>query len=201
MCFKDSNNSRVVIFLGPDGAGKSTLITHVAESLKSSNCNCRTFYFAPGYLKRYRPKSKNTITIDPHNGLQYSSYLVFIKIMLMLLEFNLGIRRAKLSNDILIFDRFIHDILVDPIRYRMGRTRWWMRLLLKMAPKPDLVVIVVAPAEIIHSRKQEVPFEETIRQLEDYRLMTNSFDNSLIIENTSSPEVGAEIILSRIRSL
>ena len=50
---------RVVAFFGPDGAGKSTLLGLVEAGLGAHGVlHCRTYYFAPGFLKRYRPKGE-----------------------------------------------------------------------------------------------------------------------------------------------
>jgi len=189
---------RLIVFLGPDGAGKSTLLALVEAELTTRSTYCRSYYFAPGFLKRYRPKGAASITANPHKGRQYSSLLVIAKITLMLFEFCMGMRRVQKQHDILLFDRFIHDLLVDPRRYRMDRLRWWMRAMLALAPKPDLLIVVSAPADLIHSRKQEVSFEETERQVIAYKALAEQFSNSLVIENTGTPEEAATAVITHM---
>ena len=188
----------VVVFLGPDGSGKSTIIDLVEARLKENGLTATRFYFAPGYLRRYRPKGVSTITNAPHEGRQYGPFLTAVKISLMLLEFTLGMRQLRRRYPIALFDRYVHDLLVDPRRYRMARVRWWMRAMLALAPKPDLMVVISAPAEVIHGRKQEVPFEETKRQMADYVALAATFPNSLVVNNTGSPKAAAETVLSRL---
>jgi len=76
--------------------------------------------------------------------------------------------------------------------------RWWMNVLLKLAPSPDLMVIITAPAKIIQSRKQEVSLEETERQVLTYKSIANQFSRSLLIENVGQPEDAAIKIVSAI---
>lgn len=190
----------IIVFLGPDGAGKSTVLAGVEAGLKAEGEDFESYYFAPGYLKRYRPKAIRTVTTNPHEGRQYGPIRTLAKICLMLFEFRMGIRQVRKSGQLVLFDRFIHDLLVDPVRYRMGRVRWWMRLLLKLAPKPDLVVIIVAPPEVIRSRKQEVPVEETERQVAAYRELSDSFRRAIVIENSGRPEDSIESALAEIRT-
>ena len=189
---------RVISFLGPDGAGKSTILAGVERELAQRTQKYKTFYFAPGYLKRYRPKAELTVTTNPHEGRQYGPLLVAMKIMLMLFEFRMGIPRVRCDHSLALFDRFIHDILVDPVRYRMGRLRWWMRVMLSLAPRPDLLIVVTAPATVIHSRKQEVPFDETERQISAYRELAKGFPFAIVIENTSTPEAAIKTALTEI---
>jgi len=191
----------IVVFLGPDGAGKTTVLNLIKERLAEKSADFRSYYFAPGFFPRYRPKVEVTVTTNPHDGRQYSTPVVAAKIALMLIEFRLGILMVRQQKGFLLFDRFVHDLLVDPRRYRMSKTRWWMRLMLKLAPKPDLIIVILAPAEIIQSRKQEVPIHETERQIQSYRALAKSFPNSLLIDNTCSPDIAAVKILDRLETL
>lgn len=193
-----SKRLKTIVFLGPDGAGKTTLLSLVEDELTAHGVNFARYYFAPGYLKRYRPSGSPTINTNPHEGRQYGAGLVLLKVLLMLFEFNMGLPKVKRRNPLVLFDRFIHDLLVDPRRYRMGRARWWMWALLKLAPRPDLVVIITAPPEVIQTRKQEVPPEETTRQVAAYRQTARLFPRALEVDNTGAPEITARRITDEI---
>lgn len=193
-----TKRARTVVFLGPDGAGKSTLLSVIEDELTQGGVDFAHYYFAPGYLKRYRPSDPPTITTKPHEGQQYNAALVFAKVLLMLFEFNMGLPRVKRRNDLVFFDRYIHDLLIDPRRYRMDRVRWWMRALLKLAPRPDLCVIIAAPPAVIQARKQEVPPEETERQVAAYKAAARLFPRAIKIENVGPPEETAKRIIEEI---
>ncbi len=189
---------KTVVFLGPDGAGKTTLLSLVEDGLTARGVDFARYYFAPGYLRRYRPSGTPTVNTNPHEGRQYGTGRVLLKILLMLFEFNMGLPWVKRRNPLVLFDRFIHDLLVDPRRYRLGRARWWMRALLKLAPRPDLVIIITAPPDVIQTRKQEVPPEETARQVAAYRQAARLFPRAIEIENTGAPEITARRITDEI---
>jgi hypothetical protein len=166
--------------------------------LESHGVNVARYYFAPGYLKRYRPSGTPTINTNPHDGRQYGAGLTLLKVLLLLFEFNMGLPKVKRRNSLILFDRFIHDLLADPRRYRIERVRWWMRALLRFAPRPSLVVIITAPTRVIQARKQEVPPEETARQVAAYRQVSKMFPRAFEVNNIDAPEIAARHVLDEI---
>ncbi|QPZ90005.1 nucleoside/nucleotide kinase family protein [Thioclava electrotropha] len=193
-----THHARTVVFLGPDGAGKTTLLTLVEQALTEQGIDFAHYYFAPGFLKRYRPSGTPTVTTNPHGGRQYGAGLVLMKISLMLFEFNMGLPMVKRRNRLVLFDRFIHDILIDPRRHRMDRVRWWMRALLKLAPRPDLAIIITAPTGVIQTRKQEVSAAETERQVQAYKDAAGLFARAIALENVGPPEATARRIVEEV---
>ncbi|MBB5723912.1 thymidylate kinase [Loktanella ponticola] len=192
---------KVVAFLGPDGAGKSTVLELLQAQLSAQGTNHCYRYFAPGYLERYRPKGNKSITTNPHEGPQYGPVLIVAKISLLLFEFRMGLWPLRRQYELALFDRYIHDLLVDPKRYRMDTLRWWMRAMLQVAPVPDLLVIISAPTDVIQSRKQEVPREETARQVAAYEALTEVVPHAVIIHNIGAPQVAVEEIIEKLEML
>lgn len=192
---------KVVAFLGPDGAGKSTVLGLVQAELANRGSELTYRYFAPGFLKRYRPKGDGNVTTNPHEGRQYGWALIFAKLSLMLFEFHMGLPRLRKAHRLVLFDRYIHDVLVDPRRYRMERLRGWMRWMLKAAPKPDLLIIISAPADMIQARKQEVSPEETARQVAAYEALAETLPNTVIIRNDTTPKTAAAAVMTQLETL
>jgi thymidylate kinase len=83
-------------------------------------------------------------------------------------------------------DRHFVDILVDPKRYRYGGPLWLLRLIWRLTPKPDLIVLLDAPPEVLQARKQEVPFDETARQRNAYVSMVAGLENGHLV-NAAQP--------------
>lgn len=192
---------RVVVFLGPDGAGKSTVLELVQARLEARGTDFTYRHFAPGFLKRYRPKGSGKVNINHRHDAQYGTVLKFVKLSLMLFEFRIGLLRLRQKHGILLFDRYIHDVLVDPRRYRMECLRWWMVWMLKAAPNPDLLIILSAPADVIQARKQEVGPDETARQLAAYEALAGILPNTFIVGNDTRPDAAAKVVLSLLDGL
>jgi thymidylate kinase len=79
---------------------------------------------------------------------------------------------------------------------------WLVRLIWRVVPKPDLVVLLDAPAEVLQARKQDVPFEETARQRRDYLALVRGMSNGHVVDAAQPLEHVAsavgDIILHRL---
>jgi thymidylate kinase len=49
-------------------------------------------------------------------------------------------------------------------------------------PKPDLVILLDAPAELVQSRKREVPLAETVRQRKAYLTLVRGLQNGRVVD-------------------
>ena len=56
------------------------------------------------------------------------------------------------------------------------------RLVGRVFPQPDLVILLDAPAEVLHARKQEVSLEETARQREGYLELVQELPNGHVVD-------------------
>ena len=114
---------------------------------------------------------------------------------------HLTLHWARARSTLVLYDRHFTDILIDPRRYRYGGPRWALRLNAWLAPRPDLVLLLDAPAETLQARKQEVPFAETARQRALYREFVRGLHNGHIVDAGGSREhvaaQAASIILDR----
>ena len=84
------------------------------------------------------------------------------------------------KNNLVIFDRYAHDILIDPIRYRYNLNKNLTKFFLKFFPKPDLWIFMINKSEVIWKRKKEVKFNILKRQLKDYLRLKKKYKNSII---------------------
>jgi thymidylate kinase len=172
-----------IVFLGPDGAGKTTIINHIEESLAGAFRGTLRHHLFPGL--RHRVKGVQTLD-DPHALPERSLFGSLAKICYWVAEFTLGyylhIRPKLVRSTLVLSDRYYADIIADPTRYRYGGPQWVSRTVGKMLPKPDLVILLDAPAEILHQRKQEVALAEVRRQRTAYRELVESMSNGHIVD-------------------
>ena len=178
-----------VVFLGPDGAGKSSAIEGLSRLLEPAFARQEIRGFAPAFARLLgrRPCS----TAEPH-GLPKRSPTTSLLRAGYWLAFNLwshlSLWMARARSTLVLYDRHFSDILIDPCRYRYGGPRWALRLNAWLVPRPDLVLMLDAPTEILQRRKQEVPFAETARQLMSYRKFVSGLSNGHIIDAACSRE-------------
>ena len=62
-----------------------------------------------------------------------------------------------------------------------------LRLAARMVPRPDLVILLDAAPEVLWSRKQEVAFEEVVRQREGYLKVARELPSAVVINAAQSP--------------
>ncbi len=93
-----------------------------------------------------------------------------------------------------LIDRFYYDFFVDQRRYRLRVPPCLVGLGYRLLAKPDLVLLLDAPVDVLQSRKQEVPPAETQRQRMAYLDLVRGLANGRVIDAAQPPEkVAAQI--------
>ncbi len=189
-----------VVFLGGDGSGKSTVASRVIQALSRS--------FAPekGLRVHWKPvvflrdrRAKRLPTTNPHGQRPRDPAVSFIFLVYHWLEFAIGVWTqflpVRFRNGLVAIERYHFDFAVDPQRYRMQVSPHIAQRLFVTIPAPDLVFLLDAPPEVLHSRKREVTLEETRRQTAAYRELVGKLKTGRII-NCAQPldEVVAEVV-------
>jgi thymidylate kinase len=170
------------VFLGPDGVGKSTVIDIVAKEIAPAFMGMGYQTFAPSILpKKFQPDKKL-----PHELPPRSLPASLLKACWWLVCYTVGylftVHTVRGRAGIVLCHRYLMDAIVDPKRYRYSGPIWLLKAIRFVTPKPDMVILLDAPAEVIQKRKQEVPLEETARQREDFRAVVEGHRNSHIVD-------------------
>lgn len=172
-----------IVVLGADGSGKSSILEKVKADLAPAFRRTLLFHLRPSLLKARRNSGPVT---NPHRLANYSVFMSLLKLCYFSMDYVFGyfvkIYSMLVRSTLVLFDRYYHDILVDPKRYRYGGPMWLARLVGKIIPKPDLFILLDAPPEVLQSRKQEVPFEETARQREAYLELVRGLENGVVVD-------------------
>ena len=185
-----------VAVLGPDGSGKSAVCSALASASRAvlpfSAVEVQHLYerALPRLSELKRGRLRRTPTAPatvhaPHAKRPHSRFVSFFTLTYATLDqwlSRLCLGRGKLSrNTLLVHDRYMLEIVVDPKRFRFGGPSWLGASFAGLTPRLDLVVLLDAPAEVLQQRKQEVPFEETKRQRDAYRALIGCMPNGRII--------------------
>jgi thymidylate kinase len=175
-----------VALLGPDGIGKSTLGMKLSEGPTAAFRRTKLFHWRPAVL-RHR-KDAGPVT-DPHGRPQHAAIRSTLWLVFQLLDYSIGyalvVRPLLARSGLVIFDRYFDDLLVDQKRYRCGAPLWMIRLARRLTPRPDLLLVMDAPTNIVRSRKQEVSEAESERQQAQYRALGQS---ARLIDASLPPE-------------
>jgi len=183
---KINNMSGVwIALLGPDGCGKSSVIEQLKLRFNNAFSAVDVLHLRPHVKLSIKKDTVNVSVDDPHGQDARSSLSSVIKIMYFFFDYTVGyfikVRPLLQKNKLVIFDRYYDDILVDPKRYRYGGKMWFARLIGHFIPKPNLMILLNAPADIIQGRKQEVSFDETERQTKAYYNLIHGMKDGVVI--------------------
>lgn len=207
----------MIAFLGTDGSGKSTIMARVEQDLDPAFWEKKQYHKRPlsspfRWTRRYglRPagagKRKGATEaatgFNPHalpsRGAAYSlAKLGFWWADFVLLGYAAEIFPQLTRPSLLMFDRYYHDLLVDPRRYHYGGSMRLAHVVGRLVPQPHLVILLDAPPEVLRARKQELSLGEVTRQREAYLELVRNLPNGHLVD-TSRPLDEAAAAVERI---
>ena len=172
-----------VAVLGPDGAGKSTLATGLIASTRGAFRRHRVLHLRPMLVGKSKPAGPVT---DPHGQPPRSNLVSTLKLVAYVLDYAVGywmlIRPLAARSGLVVFDRYYQDLLADPRRFRYSGSAWLVRVLSRIVPCPDFVLLLDAPPAVTLARKREVAPAEAHRQRRSYLGLVKAFPAASIVD-------------------
>ena len=162
--------------LAPDGAGKSTLVAGIEHS----------FYFPARsvYMGMYA-NARN----DDDGRFGPARLRLAGRIIGQQRRWLTGVRHQS-KGRLVLFDRYGYDAMLAPRRtYRYqtkGLARRW--LLAHAAPAPNVVVLLDAPGEVLHARKQEQAAEVLEDERQGYLALLPRLPNATVVDATGAAD-------------
>jgi len=206
-------NAKIVSFSGIDGAGKSTQIEALLDYLRERGFTVKiyTFWDDIVVLSGFRERMSLSVfkgdrgvgspekPIVRRDKNVASWYVVASRLLLYLLDLcGLAVvvsRTSAAEADLVIFDRYIYDELANlPLKRRWAR--FYIRLLLKCTPKPDLALLLDADPDAACERKPEYPPEFVEQNREAYLRLARLAGMTVVPPLTI--EVTTATILNRV---
>ena len=158
-----------IVFLGADGAGKSTVIEGVTAELVKRGVNVEYRHWRPD-LGADGAAVPNE---SPHAQVPRSRLMSLIKLAYLWqiwMRWAVRLKACVKSPPVVyLLDRFYGDLVCDPLRYRYSGSLRFAKTVFRSFPQPDLILFLDAPVDILLERKQEVPKEELGRVVGRYR--------------------------------
>ena len=182
----------IVSLIGVDGSGKTTLAKKLNKTFKGS----KYLHLKPYILFLDR----RTVIKHPQHHKKSPYLLSLLRILSWLISYKIFFFTNK-NKRIYIFDRYAHDVLIDPLRYKHSLSLSLTKFILNFFPKPDLWIFLKPTQKTINLRKHELSDAELRRQMKEY---SNFFKNktNVLKLNTNNPcKASIKLIKKKINYL
>lgn len=204
---------RFIAVEAPDGTGKTTFIEELIKELGfyyvCDDVRFCVHHFRPEKLpnlgaarEKMGVKKQDKDFTNPHRGrpvgflssllrmtYYWVDYLLFMPII---------IRKEVQYGKYTIFDRYIYDFVVDPMRSRINLPKWLRQFFAHLVNKPQLVLVLDASPEIVIARKQELELQEIKRQQIEFRNLKSINKNVVLIDANGSVDNEVEQAIKHI---
>jgi thymidylate kinase len=188
-----------IVMLGPDGAGKSTAKNAIINGLRSIFSGTISWHWRPGVIWRVGPATPLRL---PHAKQPRDRAMSILYLLAVFADTWVGYLRTGrgilMDHGLVTCDRYFRDVLVDPLRYRYNGPQWFPKFLEKLAPRPDLVIVLDADENVMFNRKPELTLEELRRQRAGYAQLAGANRNTRLIRSDVSIEQTSEDVLRQV---
>lgn len=168
-----------VCIMGADGCGKAEIIAKLMPLLEYSAKFVEKRDLRPRIS--LGPKSLQIASnVDPHGPTPNGSFISMASVALWLLEEWLGQFTNKRNLTLSLCESYYHDLSVNPHRFRYGGPKWFVRFAGKLAPSPNLWILLDPDSKESESRK--LPPVEMFQQLEAYRAFIKTRSRHIILD-------------------
>jgi thymidylate kinase len=200
----------LVSFSGIDGAGKSTQIEIVCARLRDSGARVRlvVFWEDVAVLTRFREFGSHAFfqgdrgvgspdkPVNRRDKNVRSWYMTLMRFCLYFLDaISLGLVVSTIQSsgaDVVVFDRYLYDEVAN-LSLNGPLSRAYVRLLLRLAPHPDVAYVLDADPVQARQRKPEYPIEFLEVNRASY-LRLSQVANITMIAPGSVPDVSRSIM-------
>lgn len=194
---------KMIAVEAPDGTGKTTFIdgltVTLAELFNTDIEKMHVYHFRPTVLPNLGAVGEKAGVMEqdkdftnPHRNKPANPISSFVRMVYYWIDYLIGgfvcIRKDVQFDKFTIFDRYIYDFIVDPVRSRIGLPRWIRVLFSKLVYKPKFVFVMMADTDVIYKRKQELTREEITRQLGEFKRLADSGKRFVELDANQTPD-------------
>ena len=187
---------RFVVLVGPDGVGKTSVARALLAHYRGP---AAYFHFLPPLDGRWPAASGPTSVPPPKARGGGSAMLGWIRLVRNAvrcwLAYLKSVRPALKRGLLIVGDRWMYGYIVQPEAMKFHGPDLLARAVLRLLPRPHLIVNLAAPPRVIRGRKQEL----TLSQIEQELLAWSSLrvPNFKTLDATQSPqEIAIEILVA-----
>jgi thymidylate kinase len=184
-----------VVLVGPDGVGKTSVARALLAHYRGP---AAYFHFLPPFDGRWPAPDPTSVPLPKPRG-GGSAPLGWIRLLRNAVRCWAGylksVRPALQRGLLIVGDRWMYGYIVQPDAMKFHGPDLLARAVLRLLPRPDLIVNLTAPPHVIWGRKQEL----TLSQIEHELLAWSSLraPNFKTLDATQSPQdIAVEILVA-----
>ena len=194
------------VLVGLDGSGKTTVARNLAALTARDRqfAGMRYHHWLPGRRRLFEfplPDPANYPRKEKLAGGFLLSVISVARLAKNLLRAHLAYRlrlRPRLRAGFLVLvDRYFYNYYLDPVSVKYYGPKWALDLAGRWFPRPDLVVTLNVPADVLRQRKQELSEAEIQRQFALLQTM-NFFAPTAAVDANQSPAEVARTVMQAI---
>jgi thymidylate kinase len=199
-----------VAVMGPDGAGKSTLVTRLPGALgrpsvviyMGVNPESTTHCLPTMRWAQRRGPATPPATSRPRGRVRSEARAAVThlhRLADLAYRFAVG-RRARRRGAVVIFDRYVYDARIDVLLgQRSLQSRLFARTVLRWFPAPDLLLVLDAPSEVLYARKREHSVAWLDRLRAAYGALVREAPDGAVIDTAQPADRVLEAAAAEIR--
>ncbi len=180
-----SRRGLTVALLGPDGAGKSTLVTAVEARF---DVPVRTLYMG-----------LNLERVPLARRMPIPALRIPVFFLVLWWHYAVGLFH-KSQGRLVIFDRYTYDALLPPrkpltLAQRLSR---WVRA--HALPAPDMVLVLDVPGAVMFARKGEHSPEHLEAERQDYLALAATLPGVTVVDGARPVDAVAADVVARLQA-
>lgn len=161
------------VLVGLDGSGKTTLARNLCEltgqvpqfsGVRYSHWRPKIFGAGEIPLPEFQNQPRKPVVAPSAMNSVLSLLRLAKNALLIRLAWWLQVRPAVRRGQLVLVDRYYYNYYLDPTSVKFSAPRRWLDLARRLFPRPDLVLTLHAPPEILLQRKQELSAAEMQQQ-------------------------------------
>lgn len=198
--FKKTRPGYVILVMGTDGSGKSTVIDAITPWLSEAFHHSVSYrHLRPtvipdlGVLLGKRKNEQGKVVTNPHAHKQSGTVGSLVKWGYYLIDYTFGYLKlvwpqVSFKTKLFIFDRYYYDYYIDQKRMGVSLPKWLICIGELFVPTPDLIICLGGNPQKIYERKPETSLEEVTRQVDALKSFCSKRKNVAWIDTTTSIE-------------
>lgn len=176
-----SKTLRQIVMLGMDGAGKTTVINGLLEKMGARTKGYQVIHLKHAFCGQ-KTYGQGPVCSDPHGLPPRSKLVSALKLLSWVAMYHIKKTfHGRKNATLIIWDRYIYDVVVDPMRYRIDLPYWLLDWFAKMAPRPQAVILLDVPVEIAYKRKPEVAVADMHKIRSAYLGLVNKLPTMVVV--------------------